>query len=210
MNSHFLNIIIEDVVSEAVMNRLLSHVGFSGNTTFRITRGNGMIKKSISKYKGASRVVPHIVLTDLDRYPCPPALLDDWNVGELPPSMIMRIAVREVEAWLLADRMGVAAFLHTAMEKVPFSPETEDDPKQTLLNVVRKTRKRRLKEEMVPQIGAHIGPLYNERMCDFVLNYWDIEAAVENAPSLAKSILRISVFCKGFTFIKAPPSESGD
>ncbi len=33
-----------------------------------------------------------------------------------------------------------------------------------------------------------------ERMCDFVLNYWDIEAAVENAPSLARSILRISAF----------------
>ena len=176
------------------MNRLLAHIGFAGKTIFRITRGNDQIKQNISKYKGASRVIRHLVLTDLDRYPCPPALFDDWNVGELPPTMLLRIAVREVEAWLLADRNGIAFFLHAPVEKVPFSPETEDDPKQSLFSVVRKSRKRRLVEDVVPKPGAHIGPLYNELMCDFALNHWRIEAALENAPSLSRNISRISAF----------------
>lgn len=192
-----LNIVIEDVLSEAVMQRLLVRAGYAGNVTYRIIRGNDQIKKNVLKYKGASRVVPHIVLTDLDRYPCPPALLDAWGVGELPSTMLLRIAVREVEAWLLSDRKGIAAFLHTAIEKVPFYPETEADPKQTLFSVVRKSRKRRLVDEMVPQSGAHIGPLYNERMCDFALNHWNIDAAVVNAPSLARNISRISAFLQG-------------
>jgi len=196
MNSDFLKVIVEDVLSEAVMIRLFAYVRYTGVPTYMISRGNGLIKKNIPKYKGASRVVPHIVLTDLDRYPCPPALLDDWRVGKLPQSMLLRIAVREVEAWLLSDRKGIASFLHTAIEKVPFFPETEVDPKQALLNVVRKTRKRRLIEEMVPHPGAHIGPLYNERMCDFAMNYWSIEASAENAPSLARNISRISAFLK--------------
>ncbi|MBI5657462.1 MAG: hypothetical protein HZC44_11890 [Geobacter sp.] len=192
-----LNIVVEDVLSEAVMNRLLAHIGYAGETTYRITRGNDQIKKNVPKYKGASRIAPHIVLTDLDRYPCPPALLDDWDVGKLPSSMLLRIAIREVEAWLMSDRNGIAAFLHAAVDKIPFCPEAEDDPKQTLFSVIRKSRKRRLVGEMVPQPGAHIGPLYNERMCDFALNHWQIEAAIENAPSLARSIARISDLLRG-------------
>jgi len=180
------------------MQRLLRQAGYAGNPpTFRITHGNSSIRKNLDKYKGASRIIPHIVLTDLDRcYPCPPALFDDWRVGVLPPSMLLRIAVREVEAWLLADRKGIAAFLHAAPEKVPSLPESVDDPKQTLFSVIRKSRKRRLVEEMVPQRGAHIGPLYNDRMCDFALNYWQIKTAAENAPSLARNLLRISDFLR--------------
>lgn len=189
-----LNIVVEDILSEVVMGRLLEHAGYAGKTTFRIAGGNVQIKQNISKYKGTSRVARHIVLTDLDSYPCPPALLDAWNVGELPPTMLLRIAVREVEAWLLADRKGIASFLHAPVEKIPVLPETESDPKQTLFSLIRKSRKRRLVEEMVPKPGAHIGPLYNERMCDFALNHWQIEAASENASSLCRNISSITAF----------------
>jgi len=192
-----LNIVIEDVLSEAVMQRILASAGYAGNATYRITRGNGKIKTSIDKFKAASRIIPHIVLTDLDRFPCPPALLNAWNVGELPPSMLLRIAVREVESWLLADRQGIASFLGTAEEKIPFFPERLDDPKQALFSVVRKSRKRRLIEEIVPLPGAHIGPLYNEHLGCFALRHWNLEAAVENAPSLARNISRISNFLQG-------------
>jgi hypothetical protein len=191
----YLNVVVEDVLSEAVMRRLLEKGGYTGTSpTFVIARGNGMIRTNLDKYKGASRVMPHIVLTDLDRYPCLTALLDDWRVGALPPTMLLRIAVREVEAWLLADRKGIADFLHVAIEKVPHSPETMDDAKHSLFNVIRRSRKRRLVEEMVPQPGAHIGPLYNDRMREFALDYWQIETAAANAPSLDRSILRIAEF----------------
>ena len=95
---------------------------------------------------------------------------------------------------VLADRKGIADFLHVAVEKVPHSPESMVDAKQTLFNVIRKSRKQRLVEEMIPQPGAHIGPLYNDRMRDFVLNCWRIETAAANAPSLDRSILRIVAF----------------
>jgi len=192
-----LNVIVEDVLSEVVMRRLLSHVGYEGITTYRVTRGNVAIRTSLDKYKNASHVVPHIILTDLDRYPCPPALIASWNIGELPPTMLLRIAVRETEAWLLADRNNIAAFLMAAVEKVPCNPEALDDPKQSVFGVIRKSRRRRFIEEMVPQPGAHIGPLYNEMMCNFALNHWHIEKAAENAPSLARNISRISAFLLG-------------
>jgi hypothetical protein len=110
-----INIIIEDVLSEAVMRRLLAHCRFQGNITFRNTRGNGAMKLSVDKYKAASRIVPHIILTDLDRIPCAPALLTAWRVDAVPPKMLFRVAVREVEAWLLSDRNGIATYLQTAV-----------------------------------------------------------------------------------------------
>ncbi len=193
-----LMVVTEDVLSETVLQRLLQNTGYSGAAPiFRIARGNAAIRKNLGKYKGASNTIPHIVLTDLDLYPCPLALMNDWRVGALPQSMLLRIAVREVEAWLLADREGIASFLHTAVEKVPFEPELLDNPKHALFGIIRKSRKRRLVTDMVPLPGAHIGPLYNDRMCDFALNHWKVEAAVENAPSLARNIARISDFLRG-------------
>jgi hypothetical protein len=192
-----LYVVVEDILSEAVMSRLLGHIGYEGHATYVVTRGNGQIRNNMEKYKAASRVIPHIVLTDLDRYSCPPTLLDAWGIGTLPTTLLLRVAVREVEAWLMSDRKNLAAFLSSAVTRLPVYPEKETDPKITLFNVIRKTRKRRLIDEMVPQPGAHIGPLYNERMCEFVRNHWQVEIAKENAPSLARTHRRISTFLKG-------------
>lgn len=191
-----LYVIVEDILSEAVMRCLLDHLGYEGHPTYLVTRGNGQIRSNIERYKAASRVIPHIILTDLDRHSCPPTLLDVWGVGALPSTMLLRVAVREVEAWLMSDRKNLAAYLSSSVTRLPIYPEQEPDPKTTLFNVIRKTRKRRLIDEMVPQPGAHIGPLYNERMCEFVRNHWQVEIAKVNAPSLARTHLRISEFLK--------------
>lgn len=191
-----LIIAVEDELSRAVMEKLIS---FSGrNFAIRVfnARGFGELKKGMNKFREASRVLPHIVLTDLDRYPCPPALLDNWGATQLPSTLLFRIAVREVEAWLLADRVGIAEFLHIDVHKVPQAPEAEDDPKRTLINLARKSKKRRLSQEIVPAIGssAPIGPFYNPHFINFVNTRWDIEQARQCAPSLDRALSRISSF----------------
>lgn len=191
-----LVIAIEDELSGAVMEKLIS---FSGrNFTIRVfnARGFGELKKGISKFCQASRVLPHIILTDLDRYPCAPALLENWGAIQLPSTILVRIAVREVEAWLLADREGIAEFLHIDLHKVPMAPETEEDPKRKLINLARKSRKRRFSQEIVPSIGsaAPIGPFYNHHLINFVNTRWDIDQARQRAPSLERAIFRISSF----------------
>jgi len=110
--------------------------------------------------------------------------------------MLFRVAVREVEAWLLADRVGIAKYLNLPLAKTPQHPEHEVDPKQSLINLVRKCKKRRLVEELVPATGssASVGPLYNTRMGDFVRDIWNIQRAVENSDSLSRAVNRISSF----------------
>jgi hypothetical protein len=190
-------IAVEDELSGAVMRKLISSSGrnFTINRVFN-ARGNARLKDGMTKFREASRVVPHVILTDLDRCPCPPELIKNWKANQLPPQLLFRVAVREVEAWLMADRVGIAAYLHIDISKVPHAPEKEEDPKRTLINLARKSRKRRLSQEIVPEAGsaAKIGVLYNTHFVNFVNSRWDIEQACLCAPSLARTLSRISTF----------------
>lgn len=192
-----LNVIVEDALSETVMRKLLNHVGFHGQPTFRDMRGNVKIRGCMRKFAEASRVFPHIVLTDLDRLPCPPALIQEWGIRQIPATMLFRIAVHEVESWLMADREAFATYLHVDPEKVPFEPDAEIDTKQSLFSIVRRSKKIRLRSEILPTPGSHIGPLYNEHFCRFVRDFWRVDVAAGNSPSLARSMDRLTTFCRG-------------
>ena len=55
--------------------------------------------------------------------------------GKPSPSkwMCCRIAVRELESWLLADRVGFADFFDAPIALLPEEPDKETDPTQTLV-----------------------------------------------------------------------------
>lgn len=188
---------VEDELSAAVMQRLVAAVD-RGFVIARIinARGNARLRADVEKFRTACHVLPHVVLTDLDRIPCPPELLKKWGALNLPPRLLIRIAVREVESWLLADRSGIADFLAVATIKIPAEPEREVDPKQTLINLARRSRRRRLTQELTPEPGSpnQIGPLYNARLTEFVNNGWDVTRARANAPSLERTMKRLSTF----------------
>ncbi len=192
-----LVVAVEDELSAAVMCKLIT----SASREFAISRiinarGNGRLKADMQKFRNACHVIPHVVLTDLDQYACPPVLRADWKATDLPPQLLFQVAVREVEAWLLADRDGIARFLSVAKNKVPQYPEAEVDPKRTLINLARKSRKRRLAIEMVPAAGssAPIGPFYNVRLTEFVNGAWDVECAKASSPSLNRALLKLATF----------------
>lgn len=181
----------------AVMTRVVGASGRPFAVTRRLVeRGFGNIKASLSKYRNASHVVPHIVLTDLDRAECPAALRHGWKATDLPATMLFRVAVREVESWLLGDRHGFAQFASVAANKLPQQPEVLEDPKQALIGMVRRGRRRRLIQEIAPAPGSPIaiGPLYNERLSAFAEQVWDIDAAAAACPSLQRTRQRLAAF----------------
>lgn len=192
-------IVVEDEPSEAVLRRLVAATGhkLSVSTVFR-ANGFGNIRNRIQNFRNASHVTPHIVMTDLDTYTCPPELLKDWGVGMLPSRMLMRIAVREVESWLLADRAGIANLIKVPVTKIPALPDELPDPKQVLLNLARHSRSRRFASEFVPANGskAKHGPAYNQHLSRFASQDWDSSQAALASPSLQRSIRRIKEFAQ--------------
>lgn len=190
-------LVVEDALSLVLMEKVLAHTG-RGYTVLRpmVERGVGNIRKSVVKYQTASHALPHVVLADLDQVPCAPLLRQQWKVAVLPRTMLFRVAVRESEAWVLADKVGFAAFAGIPASKIPSLPESLSDPKRALVNLVRRSRNRRLVAELVPAKGSavSIGPLYNERMSQFVRESWNVDTAMKHSPSLERTFARLQKF----------------
>ena len=110
-------------------------------------------------------------------------------------NFIFRIAIKEVESWLLADREGFAEFTGVSIVNIPQNPDLENDPKQTLINIARRSRKREIREDIVPiNDNAQIGPNYNDCLMKYVLKYWDISRASSQSESLRRAIQSLSIY----------------
>lgn len=192
-----VNIAIEDELSEVVLTRLLqfSGRGYSIGTAFR-HGGYGYLKRTIQGWNRAAATTPFLILTDLDDTPCPSKLLTDWLSEPAHSNLVVRIAVREVESWLLADSNGLATYLKVNVRLIPEHPDQLADPKAALIDITRKSRSTDIKSRIVPKARstAKQGPDYNACLSAFVRQDWKIELAVERSPSLKRAVARYAKF----------------
>lgn len=197
MDVNYVVIAVEDSLSEAVVRRLLRdqdcHV-----LAHRVMglQGVSWLKSRAQQFIDASKAVPHIVLIDLDAEECAPSLLQNWFRGQVGPGLLVRVAVREVEAWLLADRHGFAKFSGTAVAKIPLDADAIADPKQHLIGLFRSGKKQRMASEIIPEAGssAKVGFGYNRHLCQFVEQDWNVSNAVNHSDSLRRAVLRLQQF----------------
>lgn len=192
-----VNLAIEDVLSEAVLRRLLGHVDRDYAIGVAYGRaGFGYLKNTIHGWNRAARGVPFIVLTDLDQYSCPPALIGEWLAEPKSPNLLLRVAVREVESWLLADRANLAGYLGISPKRIPAEADLVADPKAALIELARTSRSRDIRIAVAPKKGstARQGPEYNASLSAFVRLHWDIRSAQQNSPSLARTVARLNVY----------------
>lgn len=190
-----INLAVEDRLSEDVLRKLVATSGRSIEIATCYRRGGfGYLKSKIAGFNLAARRIPFLVLTDLDRCECAPSLIADWLPHKRSPNLLFQIAVREVEAWLLAHRQGLASYFGVAEASIPRNPESLPDPKQALILCARKSKRRAIREAIVPARGttAKLGPNYNACLGRFVANLWQPEIAKAEAESLARAILCLS------------------
>ena len=97
--------------------------------------------------------------------------------------------MREVEAWLLGDGERIAEFLGLHVSRIPSQPELLDDPKLTIVNLARRSRRRDIRTDMVPspESGRQVGPAYTSRLVEFV-SHWRPDAASERCKSLSRAM----------------------
>ena len=142
-----INLVYEDVISGAILEKILCNVDANYTVGLRLTRnGFGYIKKNIQGFNKAAQGSPYLVLTDLDQADCPITLINNWLGGQAKhPNLIFRIAVREVESWLMADSKAFSDFFAVSGAKIPKNPDQILDPKRDLINLVRKSKNRKLR-----------------------------------------------------------------
>lgn len=192
-----INLAMEDALSEAVVQKVLrnSQREYAPRTIYN-RGGYGYLRRIIPGFNNAAKGTPFLVLTDLDTYDCPASLIADWLTAPKHVNLLLRVAVTEVEAWLLADRQGIAEFLGVSPEVVPEHPETLSDPKRTLVNLACRSRKREIKKDICPGQNStrQVGPNYNPQLVSFVEKVWNLDVARANAESLDRLVQRLQSF----------------
>lgn len=192
-----ISLAVEDALSEYLLRELFRQHAkvFSIEAVYGKT-GFGYLKKNIRAFNNAARFKPWFVLTDLDQLPCAPELINEWLPDKKHKNLIFRVAVREIESWILADIEAFANFWGISERQMPQNPDVLADPKEKLLNLVRKSRKRKLKDSVVrrQKEGLTTGPDYNGVLGSFIRNQWRYKRAEKLSPSLKKAVSALSCF----------------
>ena len=192
-----VNLAFEDLLSEGVMRRILTWSArpYSVQTCFS-QGGAGYLQQRVCGFNNAARGIPFFLLTDLDTETCAPSLIRKWIPREVHPNLIFRVAVREVESWLMADRANLARFLGVQIDLVPQNPEAILDPKREIIKLALHSRHNERRRDIVPRTGSTSkqGPNYNGRLLDFVNRSWDLDDAAEWSASLRGTLDAIKRF----------------
>jgi hypothetical protein len=187
-----VSVLVEGDADEAVLTRVLDHVGLSCGTVYG-KKGKGYVLARLPNYNQAARFSPWLVVVDLnDGAQCAPDFVRA-NLGYAAGCMRFRVAVRAVEAWLMADAERLASFLGVSTSRVPMDPDSESDPKGVLVQIAGRSPRGQLREDMVPRAGSgsRVGPGYTGRIKEFVAGSnhpWRPDVAAGHSDSLRRCI----------------------
>ncbi|GEM_PF-197688 len=204
---------VEDDLSECIWRRVINHKrrdmtvrvrfplktlpgGRDNDRNIKEKRGlsgYGQLKVNLPAFNNAaSKGLVYAVLTDLDVHVrCPGQLLPKWLRGiPASPNLMCRVAVKEVESWLLADTANFAAYLHVPTASVPGAVETLLDPKVEIVRLARLSTSPEIRQDMIPEVGstAEVGPNFERMLINFTRNLWSIDEAAKNSRSLRRAL----------------------
>ena len=186
---------LEGVMEEPAARRLLAEVPLdTDRATFKVAGSNSQFWSRVpDRNASASAGLLVVALGDLEQEPCAPALLQKHLPRGRSPSFILRLAVRMLESWLLADAETMASFLGAPKSKLPRNPDRLDHPKKELVALARRHASHALRRDLVPEEGHSgvVGPGYRPRMEDFIRERWRPQKARLRSESLDHALVAL-------------------
>jgi len=193
-----VSLAVEGTLDEIVLRQLLKQ----SSKAFEVTacygrQGKDHLRQNIGRFNQAAVHKPFIVLADLDDEDCPPGLIGRWLPSGRHNNLVLRIAVKEVESWLLADAERFADFLGVRTDRMPQSPDTTPDAKGFLVDLAKRSRKRGIRDDIIPISGttAQVGRNYVGQLMRFATTSWQIDTtACQRSLSLHKAMTALERF----------------
>jgi hypothetical protein len=184
-------VLVEGYLESVFLPVVLKQIGRSDLQPVIRNAGGGTKFWPIARqYNEAGKHMAVIGLADLEQIDCAPTLL----AVELPRKsggFHLRLAVRMLESWLLADRARLASFLKVPATAIPIAPDALRHPKRELVNISRKSTSRLIREAMIPEdSGGVVGPDYVATMSEFICTHWQVAVARATSPSLERACVR--------------------
>ncbi|HYW08547.1 MAG TPA: hypothetical protein VE913_16425 [Longimicrobium sp.] len=184
-----VSLAVEGISDVAVLRRVCAEAGLQVGAEY-VANGKARLDAKLAGYNQAAHFAPWLVVRDLDHDAvCAPSLVNSLLPAPAP-RMLLRVAVRSIESWLLADRGNFADYFGVAVSRVPTDPEALDRPKRTIVDLARGSRKRSIREGVVPgaRISVEVGPEYTARIIEFATLRWNPTLASDLSPSLARCL----------------------
>jgi hypothetical protein len=183
---------VEGVVDDAVVRRIVRATDHEIGP-IHVKDGKQALLQKLHGYNAAALFVPWLVLVDLNGdAPCAPPFVAQ-HLPTPKGNMLFRVAVRQVEAWLLADRARFARFLRVSPAKLSNDPDSLPNAKRVVGELAHQSTDRRIREEVAPRPGSglQVGPAYVARMIEFIGLAWEPDEAAVRSDSLRRCLDRL-------------------
>lgn len=157
-----------------------------------VKRGKTELDPLVRRLAEAARHLPWLVLRDADRDggDCPARLRAELLPHGQPDALCLRLPVRSLEAWLLADAHAFAAHFRVRAAAVPGDPDGLEDAKRALVQACRRSTSRAVVGAMCGPYDKP-GPEYTPGLQTYIDQAWDPARAADNSPSLARALADI-------------------
>ncbi len=185
----------EGVSDQQVPVRLIVGAGLLAGDTYG-RRGEGQLDQQLARYNAAAMRQPWVVLHDLDADESCPGALCQRLLPQPAALMCLRIAVRSVEAWLLADRQAFGDYFKVRQASLPKDVEGMQQPKRTMLEIL-SSASPALRDALVRrsrQSSVAIGPEYNSLLAELRREAWRPDSAGQDCRSLTRKLNRLVAF----------------
>lgn len=204
----------EDPVTKAIIERLLNFCSTNFKVFKEVPARGSEIKNKIPTLNRLAKIMPVILLTDLDTTACAPKLKQELLNGEVQSAnFLINIAIDEGEAWLMADRKGFARYIgvdetiipQTSMQKMGGMKKVKEmtfDIKSSWMlthQIINKAKNAELREQISATGKATKGKEYNSAILPFIKNVWNIQEAMTNSDSLTRMVNRLRKLADSYT-----------
>ena len=209
MDDVYLMSFVEDAPTCHVVRRLLGYLAGKVNRRIilpdgfpSVMGGYGKLKARAKNWKRAAENGTWLlVVTDMDRAKTPNEIGKEWLgvecLGQLPGKMIFRVAVREIESWIMADREMFAKFLRIPESNVTLDPDVLMDPKAEVFRLVREKCTVTRFKKMLPVKNQAVGVDYNRLICEFVDGHWRVNLIIFSIiPTFADPIQTLAMLSR--------------